>query len=199
MEGNIFGRTSCIILAAGSSSRMGNSKALLKYSQHETFIQKITGTYVQSGVKQVIVVVNEELYNSIHELQIPLNQAVELVINPFPEKGRFYSLQTGVRKLKTGNSCFFQNIDNPFTSFEVLKLLKQHQSDGEVIIPSFQLRTGHPVLLSEAVTGKINLTPDLNTRIDQYLKKFRVVIVEMASREILVNINTLEDFRAAGF
>ena len=94
----IFAQTSCIILSAGSSDRMGEPKAFLRFSEDEMFIQKITHTYVQSGLKHVIVVVNTDLHNSIHKLRIPLADEVELVVNRYPEKGRFYSLQTGVQK-----------------------------------------------------------------------------------------------------
>jgi CTP:molybdopterin cytidylyltransferase MocA len=199
MEGNIFGQTSCIILAAGSSLRMGESKALLKFSTSETFIQKITETYVQSGVKQVIVVVNNELYISILEQQIPLYHEVELVINPFPEKGRFYSLQTGVQKLKTGNSCFFQNVDNPFTSFEVLKLLINHNANADVIIPQFRSRSGHPILFNHIVAQQVIAETDTELRIDVFLRKLSTKMVEIDESNILTNINSPEDYINAGF
>jgi CTP:molybdopterin cytidylyltransferase MocA len=198
MEGNIFGQTSCIILAAGSSTRMGKSKALLKFGKDETFIQKIIGTYVNSGIKQVIVVVNSELHNSILEHQIPLNQEVELVINPFPEKGRFYSLQTGVHKLRTGNSCFFQNIDNPFTSFQVLQSLIHSSTGSDVIIPEYQGKSGHPALFSNLVAGKIIAAKDSEVRIDQFLKTFRIKMVEIDDNNILTNINSYEEYIKAG-
>jgi len=198
MEGNIFGQTSCIILAAGRSTRMGESKALLKFSSDETFIQKITGTYVQSGVKQVIVVVNVELYNTIQEQQMPLSQEVELVVNSFPEKGRFYSLQTGIKNLKTGNSCFFQNIDNPFTTYEVLQLLIQNTAGSDVIIPEYQGKTGHPALFSNIVASKIIEAKESGARIDQFLKTFRVKMVEIDDNNILTNINSFEEYINAG-
>ncbi len=198
MEGNIFGQTSCIILAAGSSTRMGKSKALLKFSKDETFIQKITGTYVQSGVKQVIVVVNIELYNLILEQNIPLAKEVELVVNNFPEKGRFHSLQTGVQNLKTGNSCFFQNIDNPFTSAEVMKLLIQFINVADIIIPVYKSKSGHPVLFNLSVAEKIIVESDSEKRIDIFLKSFVNKKIEIAENRILTNINSPEDFAEAG-
>jgi len=198
MGRDLLSQTSCVILSAGSSVRMGESKALLKFSKYETFIQKITGTYCQSGVKQVIVVVNKELYNLIVELEIPLAREVELVINSFPEKGRFYSLQTGAQKLKTGNSCFFQNIDNPFTTVEVLKSLFQYKKDADVIIPAFECKSGHPVLFSPAVVQKIIDKSDPEIRIDQFLKTFATKKMELAEKRILTNINSPEDFSEAG-
>jgi CTP:molybdopterin cytidylyltransferase MocA len=198
MKEFLFGQTSCIILSAGSSERMGEPKALLRFSEDEMFIQKITRTYIQSGVKQVIVVVNTDLYNSIHKLRIPLADEVELVVNRYPEKGRFYSLQAGVQKLKTGNSCFFQNIDNPFTSDEVLKSLFQCQKDADVIIPVYDARSGHPVLFSWALAQEIIDKSDPEIRIDHFLQAFATIKVEITENRILTNINSHEDFLEAG-
>ncbi len=194
----IFAQTSCIILSAGSSDRMGEPKAFLRFSEDEMFIQKITHTYVQSGIKHVIVVVNTDLYNSIHKLKIPLADEVELVVNRYPEKGRFYSLQAGVQKLKTGHSCFFQNIDNPFTSDEVLKSLLQCQKAADVIIPVYDGKSGHPVLFSSAVAQKIIDKSDPEIRIDHFLQTFATKKVEITENRILTNINSPEDFLEAG-
>jgi CTP:molybdopterin cytidylyltransferase MocA len=198
MEDTIFGQTSCIILSAGNSERMGEPKALLKFSKDKTFIQKITGTYVQCGVRQVIVVVNKELYNTIQEREILLVPEVQLVINSFPEKGRFFSLQTGVHKLKPGNSCFFQNIDNPFTSDQVLISLIQNKEGASVIIPVFQSESGHPVLINPVVVQKIIVQSDTSIRIDLFLKSFAYKKIEIDENRILTNINSPEDFTEAG-
>ena len=198
MKEFLFGQTSCIILSAGSSDRMGAPKALLSFDKQELFIQKITRTYIQSGVKQVIVVVNTDLYNSIHKLRIPLADEVELVVNRYPDKGRFYSLQAGVQKLKTGNSCFFQNIDNPFTSDEVLKSLFQCRKDADVIIPVYDAKSGHPVLFSSAVAQKIFDISDTEIRIDHFLQTFTTRKVEITENRILTNINSPEDYSEAG-
>jgi len=171
---------------------------LLEFSKGETFIQKITGTYVQCGVQQVIVVVNNELFHYIHEQKILLVPEIQLVINSFPERGRFFSLQKGVEKLDPGNYCFFQNIDNPFTSAEVLNLLNQFKKDADVILPVFQSKSGHPVLINPAVVQKIIIQSDTEIRIDQFLKSFEYKKIEITENRILTNINTPDDFSEAG-
>ena len=199
MKEILFGTTSCIVLAAGSSERLGTPKALLHFTTKKTFIEKITETYVKCGIQQVIVVVNNAMYRSIQDQQICLAPEVQLVINPFPGKGRFYSLQTGVDKLKPGNYCFFQNIDNPFTSAEVLKSLIQNKNEADVIIPVFKSKSGHPVLISPAVARKISSISDSQIRIDTFLKTFATKNIEIADGRILININTPEDLAEAGF
>jgi len=198
MEDILLGQTSCVILSAGSSERMGQPKALLRFRNDELFIQKIIRTYIESGVKQIIVVVNIELFNLIRELLQPLSDNVEVIVNQFPERGRFFSLQLGVQNLKSGNYCFFQNIDNPFTSAEVLNLLNQFKKGADVILPVFQSKSGHPVLINPAVVQKIIVQSDTSIRIDQFLKSFAFKKIEIDENRILTNINSPEDFTEAG-
>ncbi len=195
---NPFAHVSCIILSAGSSDRMGMHKALLKYDKDSIFIRKITDTYDQAGMEQIIVVVSVGLFDQIKEESINLNAKIKLIINENPELGRFNSLQTGINCINTGNYCFFQNIDNPFTSIEVLKSLIHYRNDADVIIPSFQNKSGHPVLLSPLLVEKIRIEKAPNLRINEFLKKFNMLKPEVQESSILVNINSPEDFAKAG-
>jgi len=199
MEVALFAQTSCIILSAGSSMRMGSNKALLRFDADVTFIQKITETYLQAGVEPVIVVVNSELFKLITEGSPALSRKVKLVVNDKPELGRFYSLQTGVKLYPAGNYCFFQNIDNPFTTEALLSELILHKNEADVLLPIFQDKAGHPVLVSPTVVQEIGLAKDFDIRIDLFLKQFRVKEVETADQHILKNINTQDDYLRAGF
>jgi molybdenum cofactor cytidylyltransferase len=199
MKQDQFAQTSCILLSAGSSIRMGESKALLKFDGQTTFIQQIAETYIHAGIHQVVVVVNSSLFDTIREREIFLLKEIQLVINNHPERGRFYSLQTGVQYLKQGNFCFFQNIDNPFTSAECLLSLIKFKDNSDVIIPSFRGKSGHPVLFSPFIAAEIMKTNSPDQRIDQFLTKFKVMKVETSDRNISANINSQDDYLAAGF
>jgi len=199
MNAEIMEQTSCIILSAGSSVRAGSHKALLMFDAERTFIQKIAETYSLAGVEQVVVVVNAELNQLIKERNLVLPEMALLVINENPELGRFNSLQTGIKHLKPGNYCFFQNIDNPFTGNAVLSALLKYKDSGEVIIPAFGGKSGHPVLLNPGVAESIAKTADNQQRIDEFLRNFHVKKVDVSDRNILANINTTEDYSNEGF
>jgi molybdenum cofactor cytidylyltransferase len=199
MKEVLFVQTSCVILSAGSSARMGSHKALLKFDSEKTFIQKITETYLLAGIDEVIVVVNSELFKVINESSLALSGKVKLVVNDKPELGRFYSLQTGIKQLKPGNSCFFQNIDNPFTIIELLDELILHKNEADVIVPTFQNKAGHPVLINASVIQEIKIGIDYDVRIDLFLKQFAEKRIGIQSSKILLNINSKEDYLKAGF
>lgn len=199
MNAEIMEQTSCIILSAGSSVRAGSHKALLMFDAERTFIQKIAETYSLAGVEHVVVVINAELNQLIKERNLVLPEMALLVINENPELGRFNSLQTGIKHLKPGNYSFFQNIDNPFTSKTVLAALLQNKDLAEVIIPAFEGKSGHPVLLSPKVAESIAKSADNQQRIDEFLRNFHVKKVEVSDGSILANINSADDYRREGF
>jgi len=190
-----FRDTSAIILSAGNSERMGKHKALLAFDKGTTFLQKITETYLLAGIEQVIVVVNSILFDTIKQGDYALSAKILLVINDKPELGRFYSLRTGIKYLLPGNFCFFQNIDNPYTSEALLRELILHKDEAEVIMPTFKGRTGHPVLINSSVKKEIIEARNSDLRIDLFLKRFGAMKVETSDKYILANINLPEDYQ----
>lgn len=193
-----FSHTSAIILSAGKSERMGEPKALLKYNENKTFIQKITETYLQAGIEQVIVVLNSELFDEIKKENINLPSNIEIAINDNPEWGRFYSLQCGLKYLKPDHYCFFQNIDNLFTTVQTLRSLIQHKVAADVIIPTFHDKSGHPVLFNSKVAQKILIVWDPHLRIDHFFRRLNIKKVEVNESGIFSNINSREDYIRAG-
>lgn len=199
MQVDLYKQVSCVILSAGSSLRMGSHKALLAYDQELNFLQKITGTYSQAGVEEVIVVVNAELLLLIRQANVSLPQNVKLVVNQQPGLGRFYSLQTGLKAIQPGHSCFFQNIDNPFVSEEILERLISCSREADVVKPSFGGKSGHPVLIGPSVIRAIVAEPDCTNRINAFLSGYKLFKFEIQDARILANINQPADYNKAGF
>jgi molybdenum cofactor cytidylyltransferase len=195
----LFEHVSCIILSAGNSERMGSHKALLKFNDGSTFLEKIIQTYKEAGIEQVIVVVNTSLAEVIANRAITFPSGVEFVVNSNPEWGRFHSLHTGVSHLKSGNFCFFQNIDNPFVTSILLQKMICQKQEADLVIPVFQDNAGHPVLFNPDIVDRIVSTADSDVRIDQFLKQFSVKRIEVPDPQILININSKEEYLNAGF
>jgi len=199
MNLNIIGQTSCVILSAGRSQRMGCHKALLPYDKDRNFIQKITLVYLEAGIEQIIVVVNAELLKLISGNQIVLSKKVQLVVNESPDLGRFFSLQKGVKLIPRENYCFFQNIDNQHTNISLLHQLMLYAGDADVIKPVFGNQAGHPVLFNKRVTSRICSAGGSEIRIDAFLKQFKSKKIHVSDPGIRMNINTPDDYLKAGF
>lgn len=185
---------SVIILASGMSSRMQSHKTELAFDDKKNFIQKITEEYINFGCDKVIAVLNEKNYQSLQSKNIELNKKVKPVINEHPEKGRFYSLYKGIVKLNENTSVFMQNIDNPVVNQNILKLLYSNSGKADYIIPSYQKKGGHPVLLSKYLIKEIKNAEHTNFHIKEFLNQYKKVYVETDDKNILLNINTISDY-----
>lgn len=199
MQRDLYKQTSCVILSAGSSGRMGSHKALLAYDNERNFLQKIAGTYCQAGIDEVIVVVNAELLILMRQANIALPQNVKMVVNHKPALGRFYSLQTGLKLVTPGHSCFFQNIDNPFVSGETLDKMISFNEKADVVKPCFGEKSGHPVLVGPTVIRAIIAEADFTNHIDAFLRGYTLLKVDIQDARILTNINQPADYGKAGF
>ncbi len=184
---------SAVILASGLSKRMKMSKAELKYDRKQNFFQKITNEYINFGCKEIIVVMNSENYNSLKS-KIRISEKIKIVINKFPERGRFYSLKTGISKLNEIQYIFLQNIDNPFVNQDVLHLLDSNSKKADYIIPSYKGKGGHPILISREITNKIQNFSEENIHLKTFLNGFKKIYLDTDNKKITANINTISDY-----
>ena len=78
-----------IVLAAGSSSRLGQPKALVEWNG-ETLVGRAVRLLQESGCKPIIVVTRSEL-----QIDVMLScKDATIVVNPNPEDGRTCLLYT---------------------------------------------------------------------------------------------------------
>jgi len=189
------GKQAVIILAAGMSSRMGVLKPFLKWDKHTTFLEKIISEYKLININEIIVVINNEVYKQIKK-EIPENiESVNIIINGTPEKGRMSSLKLGIQNFSKPTPCFIQNVDNPFVTAGLLTSLNHVIEPDNYIVPVYQGKGGHPVLLGTGIINNISLFEDPYSDLRKLLKNFKRIEVETDDKNILVNINTLNDYQ----
>lgn len=171
---------------------MGQPKALLKWDESTTFIEKIINEFIEAGSAKIICMINERIESFCNKLTLPLN--VKFIVNNYPDRGRFYSILTGVNALDELNYCFIHNVDNPFVNAGIIKELLTQREPGKWCSPVYNGKGGHPVLLSNRIINKITTVTDLNTTLQDILKQFPKVSVGMNDDTVLRNINTPEDY-----
>lgn len=212
---------SAVILAAGNASRIGKPKALLPYDPNNTFLEKLIGEYVATGISPIVVVVNETVLHYAERMiaQKQWKEKVNVKLNRQPGQGRFFSILLGLNEFKrtpsvcarSGESfsqeqyCFLQNVDNPFTNAALLKKMMRaclpnsqatrRVKNGNVyLVPSWRGRIGHPLLVSQEAGNHIVKMNVHDGDLRVALKPFARLVVAAADENILVNINTLEDY-----
>ncbi len=189
---------SAIILAGGNSTRMGFPKPwLLKKSN--TFLSEIIKSYKFLGIKNIVVVLNEKFTTSRWENElIEVESNATLIKNYLPNKGRLYSLQLGLKAVKS-DLVFIHNVDNPFVEKETLEKLTNHTELNGVTIPIFKEKGGHPVIISKLVKKEIINNYQNYKILKEVFSKFPKKYVEVKSNSILKNINTLQELEACKY
>ncbi len=185
-----------LIPAAGFSGRMGIPKVALAFDQKRTFAEKIVESYLEAGVQQVVLVVNRKGRAALEKKQCRFDEArVRIVLNPFPERGRFFSIQTGLKFLQDFRAVFLQNIDNPFVRPETLWQIAARYEPGSYVVPQYNGGGGHPVLLSQKIISALVSFPDKKANLRDFLHGYRKVPCPVDRDEILININSPDAYR----
>lgn len=183
-----------IILAGGNSSRMKFPKAYLML-EGKTFVEKIADEYIAAGFEQIIMVLNTVFSTgewSGKFKNIPGH--IHIIRNYFPDKGRLYSIQAGLVNETSAEFCFIQNIDNPFISSTVINTLWNNKSVESSVIPVFKGKGGHPVLIPSKIINTLKTSKPENSTLKDILDMFPRTYVETNEKDILLNINTPEDY-----
>ncbi|MBE0649432.1 MAG: NTP transferase domain-containing protein [Bacteroidales bacterium] len=183
-----------LILAAGYSGRMGKLKGFLPFDEKRIFLEKIVSEYLTFGCRQVGVVLNEQGMRLYEKMPLQHKNNITAILNPAPEKERFFSLQTGLKALKPAGAVFLHNVDSPFLKQEVLQYLADNFHKQAYVVPTYQDEGGHPVLLSQEIVKALTEAPDYDQNLRVFLQNFAQIKVPVNDPGILTNINSPEEY-----
>ncbi|WP_144549552.1 NTP transferase domain-containing protein [Bacillus sp. X1(2014)] len=185
-----------IVLAAGYSSRANAYKMTLPLGQMtvlEQTLSKFEGicsrAIVVAGFQAEII--KEEIVKirskSVYSFQ------VKFVYNENFNQGMFTSIQKGCNEVNA-STFFIAPGDCPLVKKETVQLLVEQE--GNVVIPSFNFKGGHPIKLSSEVQQKILETnPESNLR--AVLGGFEKKYMNVDDPGILMDVDTQEDYQKA--
>ncbi len=187
-------KPSVLILAAGYSSRIRKHKFALKFNEKSTFVERLVSQYKSLGCKKIIVVLNAEGVKFFQKNLPHLSNEVMVITNMFPERGRSYSISLGLKHIPGNEKVFIQNVDNPFITTDILKLMLENLKDYDCVSPQYQGEGGHPVLISHNVIKEILVREEKDFVLRDLLKNFKKRTLPVNNQKILANINTMEDY-----
>jgi molybdenum cofactor cytidylyltransferase len=185
-----------IVLAAGISRRMGQAKMLLPWGNN-TVIGQVVDTVFAGGIERIIVVAGG---NQV-QLEFALKgRPVDFVFNPdFADGEMLKSLQMGLKSLpSTIEAAMMVLGDQPQMQAATLRQVCEAfcRTQARLVIPSYQLRRGHPWLIEHS------LWPDiLNLRAPATLRDFlkvneaSIFYQVIDSPTILKDLDTPEDYQ----
>ena len=175
-----------IVLAAGFSSRMGKFKMEMLL-EGKTLIERSVGS-LDKVCSKIIVVAGYKI-KRIKEI-LRDHKKVEVVFNKEFEKGMFSSVKIGISQIKT-EKFFLLPGDIPFVGQDVFKKLLSQK--GDIIIPVFKGRKGHPVLINSSLIDEILEEPE-DSNLKLFINKKGLTTVAVQDKAILIDIDTEEDY-----
>lgn len=189
-------RTSAIILAAGSSTRMGTSKQLLPLDGRP-LLQHVLDNVRASEVREIIVVLGASA--EVIRGEIDAHNA-RVVINENYREGMGTSLKTGISAVNAeAEAALIILADQPLVRPETInRLISEHvRSKAQIVIPLYRGFRGNPVLLDRAVFPEVMaLSGDIGCRavFGDHLEG--IVKVPVDDVGILLDVDRKSDFEA---
>src|SRR5690242_1291524 len=156
-----------VVLAAGSSSRMGRDKALLPW-RDGTFLSAAIRA-LQPATELVIVVAGA---NAPTLEPVADAQAAFMVVNPDPQRGQFSSLQAGLQEVlnRGRDGAIVTLVDRPAAESETVEQIKAAFLSSEepiwAVVPEFGGKHGHPIVIGREMIEAFLRAPAQSTARD---------------------------------
>lgn len=193
------------VIAAGRSSRMGRSKALLPFgrSYPVTFLRQISETMHHAGLDDILVVGrpdDEELRRAVERLPV----RARYVPNPSHHRGQLSSIVAAINAIDHPGvrALTVMPVDIPLVRLETwVRLLEVSSINPTSIVrPACGGRHGHPVIFDRGSFEALRRAdPAVGAKSVIQAHAARILNVDVEDEEVLNDIDSMEDYvRAFG-
>ena len=185
-----------VILAAGQSRRMGRNKMLLPFAASTVLETIVTEIAACAQIADRVVVTGHQT----DEIAALLGAyPVRCAFNPaYAQADMLVSIQVGLRALSTEATAALLVLgDQPRIQRAVIEQVITAQQPQTIVIPSYQMKRGHPILIDRALWPDVLALPETATLRDfirAHEDQIRYVVVETDS--VLNDMDTPEDYDA---
>jgi molybdenum cofactor cytidylyltransferase len=197
-----------VVLAAGESTRMGTQKLLLPFGE-TTIIGAVVRTAAASRVEGTMVVLGADREEVRREVEDAIETAgqgrgdgraaeITFAINENYRLGMLTSIQAGLRALPEGATAAVVMLgDQPFLPPRVVERVIAAYETGRpgIVIPTFQGRRGHPVLIDLGYKDEVlGIEPLDGLRALMRAHSGDILEVDVGDANILRDLDTPEDY-----
>jgi molybdenum cofactor cytidylyltransferase len=184
-----------IVLAAGQSRRMGTQKLLLPYAG-QTVIGQIADNVLAAPIERAFVVTGHDG----EAIQLALaGKPLTFIANPDSAGDMLSSIRCAVRALPPECKAAMVVLgDQPTIRAELIAdLIRSFQSAAaKIVVPSFQGRRGHPLLISAGYFCEVLTQHDgvgLRGLLDAH--PHDIATLEVDDANVLTDIDSPDDYR----
>lgn len=189
-------RISIILLAAGSSSRMGQSKQLLEVHGKSLLLHSVQAA-IESGAKSVNVILGA---NELAHREIIRNQPVSVLSNHYWKSGMGSSIKTGlnhiVRKYSDTEAVIIMVCDQPAITAAHLRslMLKFKSSNSPIVASAYSGTAGVPALFSRSFFSNILMLKD-EQGAKKLIEQFPDQVQRVEFPKGHIDLDTSEDYQ----
>jgi molybdenum cofactor cytidylyltransferase len=191
-----------LVLAAGKSSRMGRTKALLPLgSSGETFLQRIVRVLRDGGADAVVVVIGGD--GAAVRASLPRDDAqISAVENPRYEDGQLSSLLVGLAAVERRDdhveAVMMTLVDLPLISAATVRAVREAflaNPGAPLVRPCRGGRYGHPVIFNRSIFGELRRAdPSKGAKPVVHAHAAEEVNVDVDDEGAFIDIDTPEDY-----
>lgn len=188
---------SCILLAAGASTRFGGSpKALVRIGAN-SIIERILAMLLTTKISEVIVVLGADAIKIAPK--IPNNSGIRVVINENYSQGQTSSFKAGLTSLDSNTEgILLMPVDMPFIKKETIDLLIEVflKNTSLIVVPTCEGKNGHPPIFSKMLLRDLkNLKNDepLSTLLHKHEKE--TIKLPVTDPGVIRSFNTPQEFK----
>ncbi len=187
-------RVAGVILAAGSSSRIGEVKQLLGFRQ-TTLLGEVIKNASRSLLDEVILVLGHGADDIRKALRF---EGVRVVINEEHVQGQSTSLRAGLSNVSEDtDAVMFILGDQPLVGSEVMNALIDGycRTRAPIVLPTHMGRRGNPVVIDRTLFARVeSITGDVGARVlfQEYAEE--IVEIDVEDDSIHFDLDTWEDY-----
>jgi molybdenum cofactor cytidylyltransferase len=186
-----------LILAAGTSSRMGTDKALLPWRN---------GTFLSAAIESLVATTDLVIVIAGRNQQaiapVVYSTSAFLAVNPNPDEGQFSSLRAGLNEVlgRGRDTAIITLVDRPSPAVATIERLKQvflaAPDNIWAVVPEFDGRHGHPFIAGrEMIEAFLRAPATSNAREVEHALQGHILYCPVDDPLVAVNVNTQEEFQ----
>lgn len=189
---------SAILIAAGESTRMGRSKALLSW-RRETLLSYQIKCLVEAGVSKVIVVLGHDA----DQLKPYVTKAdnVLCIVNEQYSLGKTTSIKAGLKVIDNETEAILiLAVDQPRTSAIISEVIASHRRTQALITsPRYDGHGGHPLIFSVKLRRNLEQITEEHQGVREIFQSHLSQInqVEIDDPMISLDMNTVDIYNGA--
>lgn len=179
---------SAIILAAGKSTRMGQQKMLMPWGE-STVLEKVIQTLYDSNISDIILVTSPEISSKVKYKDL------KIVVNNDSEMLRSVQLGLEAQKASAEGTLICLGDQPQIEEGSVRSVCEAFQKSlSKLVVPSYQMRRGHPWLVEKSLWNEI-LAMQVGT-MREFLNRHvnEIKYVNLSTPTILQDLDTPEDY-----